>query len=288
MTVSALIAHDRLTVAATATCYPSVGTIVPATSQSAAAVSQAAGDRRIAAKVLELIEAGSPAQEAVEQAVDRFPAPETRQVAAITVEGGVGHLTGAEALPARGVLAAQNALVCGNMLEAGTLEAGLSAMLQTPESSGPLRAITALESAFEAGGDLRGAISSAVRARGATVHHGVPVGLEQLEVRIDWSAAPVTDLRAALTQKLSYLLVENLSDPTAPLPSGLEDKEGVETLAWKMLDEDPDGSAAVLLCLNVISGKLQEVRAGRALAEKLARQRPGPGCTQKTVDLLWN
>lgn len=138
--------------------------------------------------VLQAMGNGIPASEAVNQVVSADRGRQYRQLAAIDPDGGVGHFTGDQNLPARGVCPFQDGIAAGNTLVA---EAVLETMVSEFSASTGLfseRLLAALSAAQDVGGDSRGLLSAALLV--------VSRDNSPLTLRIDYSKDPIADLNS--------------------------------------------------------------------------------------------
>lgn len=286
MTISILSATSELSLAATSTCHPGVGGIVPVAGRSGSVASQASGSRDIALHTMSGLDLGLSPTEAVSRALEGDTHRGSRQVMAAGRDGESFGYTGDEVLPHFGTAKIRTGIIGGNMLELEALEAAEDSLKGSADQPVPA-ALEALRAAFKAGGDARGNISSALAACGTIQHHGIDLGVDDLTVRIDWAEDPVEALHRAVNQKLSYLVVDKLADTSENLPDHLDSVEAFADLCWSMLGTDPDGSAAVLVCRKVLADRMGHVEEGFQLSRELVINRPGPGCNRRTLGLLW-
>jgi uncharacterized Ntn-hydrolase superfamily protein len=152
---------------------------------------------------LDLIERGLPAQEALDKLVADDPDADIRQVAYLDTAGGVAHHTGARCVGSCGGLADGPVVAVGNMLDNdGVLPAVVEAY---QGASGDLadRLLAGLAAGDEAGGDVRGRMSAALRVvageRPAESWQGTLVDL-----RVDVDPDPVGRLRESLRYHRAY------------------------------------------------------------------------------------
>lgn len=136
--------------------------------------------------VLAFMRSGASAQAAVDRVTGADRGRAERQLAALDPQGGTGHFTGENSIPAAGARSARHVIVAGNLLAADSvLDCCLSGFL---EARGPLdrRLLDALDAAFQAGGDSRGLLSAAL----------LVVGRKQapLSLRVDHSETPLAAL----------------------------------------------------------------------------------------------
>ncbi|MHC0053489.1 DUF1028 domain-containing protein [Actibacterium sp. D379-3] len=142
--------------------------------------------------VLERMQRGHSAPEAVAATVRPDTGRDFRQLAALDPAGGTAAFTGAQSLPACGEHRAPGVIVTGNMLtSASVLDAVLAGYLS---ASGDFaeRLLCALDAGEAAGSDSRGLLSAALLIVGTDI--------APLTLRIDHSETPLTQLRALLGQ----------------------------------------------------------------------------------------
>ncbi|MGR3757536.1 MAG: DUF1028 domain-containing protein [Tranquillimonas sp.] len=137
-------------------------------------------------RVLDRMRAGLTAADAVSEIVGADAGRAHRQLAALDLQGGTGHFTGAASVPASGARQAPSVIVTGNLLSGeDVLDACLGAYLAGCGTMAE-RFVAALGAAAKAGGDSRGLLSAAL----LTVSRHAP----PLDLRIDYSETPLQDL----------------------------------------------------------------------------------------------
>ncbi|SEE68530.1 DUF1028 domain-containing protein [Jiangella alba] len=152
---------------------------------------------------LDLIERGTPAAEALDKLVADDPDSDIRQVAYLDTTGGVAHHTGARCVPSCGAVVDGSVVAVGNMLDNdGVLPAVVEAFRG---ADGDLadRLLAGLAAGDEAGGDVRGRMSAALRVvtgeRPADPWQGTVVDL-----RVDLDTDPVGRLAESLRIHRAY------------------------------------------------------------------------------------
>ncbi|MSU90785.1 DUF1028 domain-containing protein [Rhodobacteraceae bacterium 2CG4] len=136
--------------------------------------------------VLDRMRAGTSAPDAVAAVTAPDAGRAHRQLAALDPQGGTGHFTGADSIPAAAARTAPGVVVAGNLLSS---EAVLDACLQgflNAQGTMPERLLAALRAASDAGGDSRGLLSAALLVVGRAA--------PPLTLRIDHSDTPLADL----------------------------------------------------------------------------------------------
>ena len=183
---------------ATATAGPTVGALVPhLRAGQAAMATQAMTNPYLAVDTLAAIPAVD-AEQALQGALAQDPESERRQAIVIDAQGRIGAWTGARCEDFAGHVVGENVAVAGNIL-AG--RAVLDAMLEAVSGPGVLaeRLYAALEAGNLAGGDKRGINSAALKVIRDQAY-------PEVDLRVDWSSDPITDLSAliARTRRGSY------------------------------------------------------------------------------------
>ena len=113
-------------------------------------------------EVLALMREGRPAAEAVAVVTGQDLGRGHRQLAALDPQGGTGHFTGRESIPACGAAEAEQAVAAGNLLGTeGVPEAVLAGFAQATGAFSE-RLLAALRAGHAAGGDSRGLLSAAL------------------------------------------------------------------------------------------------------------------------------
>lgn len=113
-------------------------------------------------EVLALMRGGRVAAEAVAEITGKDPGRGHRQLAALDVQGGTGHFTGAESIPVWGAAKADQAVAAGNLLSAEGVPEAILAGFAGAAGSFSSRLLAALRAGQAAGGDSRGLLSAAL------------------------------------------------------------------------------------------------------------------------------
>ncbi|MDX6742305.1 DUF1028 domain-containing protein [Actinocorallia sp. A-T 12471] len=176
---------------ATATSDMAVGARVPwVRSGTGAVVTQHRTDPRLGPRMLDILDAGATAEDAVRATVGSTPDADWRQLAAIGARGPAAAYTGAriDASAATTVLADDHAVV-GNILAAPGVGPAVSAAFRAdPSAELAERLVSALEAGLEAGGETDPLRSAALLVHGA---QRFPL----VDLRVDDHAEPLTELR---------------------------------------------------------------------------------------------
>jgi uncharacterized Ntn-hydrolase superfamily protein len=147
-------------------------------------------DPRLGPRGLELLRAGRSAQETIEALVASTPHARWRQLAVLDVSGNTAAFSGERIRPEMSEAPAQDACAIGNILANARVP---PAMLRGFQSDAELplaeRLLVALESGLAAGGEHQPVRSA----------HLLVVGEDEfplIDLRIDWHAQPIAELRA--------------------------------------------------------------------------------------------
>jgi uncharacterized Ntn-hydrolase superfamily protein len=147
-------------------------------------------DPRLGPKGLDLLEAGTPAPEAMQKLMADAPHKEFRQVIMVDAAGRTAHWTGAKALGTGGVAVGRDCVSGGNLLKHSDVPRALvESFERNSESALPDRLVAALEAGLAAGGEA-GPVHS---ANMIVVHQQFwPL----VDLRVDWADAdPIGALR---------------------------------------------------------------------------------------------
>lgn len=172
------------------TAVPAVGSICPFVKSGVGAVStQSWVNPYLALEALRLIEAGNPAQQALDAVMAADDAKDLRQIGVVDHRGGAAAWSGTQCTPWFGHVVAENFAVQGNMLTGANVVESMAAAMRASEGFDLAeRLMLALEAGEAAGGDKRGRQSAALR-----VHEREDYPL--LDLRVDEHAHPVSELR---------------------------------------------------------------------------------------------
>lgn len=175
--------------AAVASKLPCVGShCIGMRSGIGAVVTQAWTNPAICDRLLDRLAAGEPAPRALELTMAEEVDAEMRQVAAVDRHGGAAAFTGAETEPWMGHRVGDGWSVQGNMLAGRrVLEAMAASIDGSAERALAERLILALETGRDAGGDLRGDRSAALKVMGLEVYPLV-------DLRVDDHDHPIEEL----------------------------------------------------------------------------------------------
>ncbi|MTD26735.1 DUF1028 domain-containing protein [Erwinia sorbitola] len=181
--------------AATATGGPAVGALViHGRSRTGAIATQALTNPLYGSRGLELLTAGLTAQQTLHLLLKEDDERERRQLLIIDNAGETAHWSGSLCGRWFSSLAGSQLAVAGNMLVS---EQVLSAMQQAYENALDLpladRMLAALNAAQDAGGDERGIRSAALQVWDRRAY-------ADIDLRVDWSDAPLEQLAEVLEQ----------------------------------------------------------------------------------------
>ncbi len=148
-------------------------------------------DPHLATLVLDAMEAGQPAAEAVAAVVDGRENIDYRQLTAVDAQGRTGHFTGANILGTNAVAEAPDCVAAGNLLSSTAVAKGIvDGFHAKPDAHLAERLLTALEGGLAAGGE-EGPVHSAA----LIVADRMPFYL--VDLRVDWEDDyPIAKLRS--------------------------------------------------------------------------------------------
>lgn len=153
-----------------------------------AAASQNITDPRLGVRILDLLQAGHSASEAVERVAAEAPGREFRQLAAVDARGETGAYSGARTLGTHAVAHGEGAVAAGNLLAGeGVVAAMLCAFEQNAGQHLGDRLIAGLTAGLAAGGEV-----GPVRSAGLLLAERVEWAVADL--RVDWDDAPIARL----------------------------------------------------------------------------------------------
>jgi len=157
-----------------------------------AALSQNVTDPRLGPRMLDMLEAGVPAAEAVAAAAASTEHAEHRQLALIDAQGRSAHRSGSEALGVHAAASGVDCVSAGNLLDNGGVPAAMVGAFEA--SSGLLaeRLIGAMAAAIDAGGE-----AGSLHSLGLLVAGDGADGVDWpvIDLRIDWSDRPLAAMR---------------------------------------------------------------------------------------------
>ena len=171
--------------------------------------------------VLDRLQAGAGAEEALRAALDADALARVRQVGVADTRGGIAVHTGEDCIPEAGHATGPDHACQSNMMARATVPAAMSAAFERAEGDLGERLMVALEGAEAEGGDVRGRQSAAIVVAPAA---GEPWQL-RIDLRVEDHADPVGELRRLLQLQRAYglageadeLMGEGRYDEAAPL-----------------------------------------------------------------------
>lgn len=199
--------------AATATGGPAVGALVLHGASYAGAIATQAMTNPIAGlRGIEHLQHGLFASSCLNRLLTEDETPERRQWVIIDHAGNSADWTGQACLPWCGSLSEKNVAIAGNMLVG---EQVIDAMYQCYQKNRGLeladRLLLAMQAGAKSGGDYRGIRSAALKIWSNRQY-------ADIDIRCDWSEAPLTKLEIILQQ----VRAEDYADFFAQIPTGNE------------------------------------------------------------------
>jgi len=172
-------------------------------------------------RVLDRLQAGATAEEALRAALGADPLARVRQVGVADTRGGIAVHTGDDCIREAAHATGPDHACQANMMARATVPAAMSAAFERAEGDLAERLIVALEGAEAEGGDVRGRQSAAIVVAPAA---GEPWQL-RIDLRVEDHADPVAELRRLLHLQRAYglageadeLMGEGRYDEAAPL-----------------------------------------------------------------------
>ncbi|HKO34629.1 MAG TPA: DUF1028 domain-containing protein [Candidatus Limnocylindria bacterium] len=165
---------------------------------------------------LELLRAGSSAEQTVAALLASDENAQVRQLGVVDTEGRAAAHTGSETIPAAGHLVRDGFTVQGNLLRNDTCWPAMATAYEEGLAEGaPFveRLLRAMEAAEAEGGDVRGRQSAALMVVDAQLHprawrgHGLV-----MDMRIEDHPDPVPELRRIVTLQLAYDMLDDDGD----------------------------------------------------------------------------
>lgn len=178
--------------------------------------SQNITDPRLGTALLDRLQAGYSAQEAIDAVVQESPAVDYRQLVVLDAKGGSAVFSGAHTLGVFGEGRSPRSVAAGNMLADPAVAQALCDGFEATSGELELRLMAALRSAEAAGGE-----AGPVRSAGISVVSGH--GWRDTDLRVDWHHDPIAELEQLLQvwlpQREDYV-VRGL-DPAASVGYGV-------------------------------------------------------------------
>jgi uncharacterized Ntn-hydrolase superfamily protein len=152
---------------------------------------------------LDLMRAGTPAPDALQELLTKDPGSQSRQVAMVDAFGRAAAHTGERCLAGAGHVVGDEYSVQANMMLNDTVPDAMSRAFEAAEGGLVSRLLAALEAAEGEGGDIRGRQSAAILVVGAEPGAHAAAGTV-LELRIEDHPEPLTELRRLVEVKRAY------------------------------------------------------------------------------------
>jgi uncharacterized Ntn-hydrolase superfamily protein len=220
-----IIARDAATGAfgvAIATRFFAAGALCPHGESGVGALStQALVNPHYGPRCLELLRAGVPAPEVVQQVTAPDDGRDHRQLHVIDAAGGIGQYTGAQCIDWCGTVAGDGYSVAGNMLANEHVIRETARAFEQSRRPFAERLIAALEAGEAAGGDKRGKQSAALLVYGTEEY-------PDLSLRVDDHAEPLVELRRLYNESRRIYAPYKRFMPTRANPSGVWDRAVIE------------------------------------------------------------
>jgi uncharacterized Ntn-hydrolase superfamily protein len=234
-----------------------VGPVVPWLEAGVGAVAtQASVNTAFGPIGLELLRAGSSAEQTVAALIAGDENPQVRQIGVVDAEGRAAAHTGSETIPAAGHLVREGFTVQGNLLLSDTCWPAMAEAYEAGLAEGaPFfeRLLRAMEAAEREGGDVRGRQSAAIIVVDAERHarswrgHGLV-----MDMRIEDHPDPVPELRRIVTLQIAYDMLDDDGDEAKAGKSSEERyaevrriaPEAYELVFWTALEMAKQGDLA--------------------------------------------
>ena len=210
---------------------------MPLVHPPAPSITQAFADRGYGPRGLTLLREGLPAADVLERLVRADPGREARQVAIVGAEGRVAVHTGRACIAAAGHHTGAGYSVQGNMLRSDAVWQAMPDAFERAEGDLAERLLAALEAAEEAGGDVRGRQSAALRVVSGK-RSEEPWNEVTVDLRVDDHPEPLVELRRLLRIQRAYDRMARGREAVA----GGRLEEGIEEFlaAQKLYPENPE------------------------------------------------
>ncbi|PRB35087.1 fimbrial assembly protein FimA [Arthrobacter sp. MYb23] len=153
--------------------------------------SQNITDPRLGTALLNRLQAGYSAQEAIDAVVQESPAVDYRQLVVLDANGGSAVFSGAHTLGVFGEGRGANSVSAGNMLAHPGVAQVLCDAFEASAGELEVRLMAALRAAIAAGGE-----AGPVRSAGLSVVSGH--GWRDTDLRVDWHDHPIEELEKLL------------------------------------------------------------------------------------------
>lgn len=182
--------------------------------------SQNITDPRLGTALLDRLQSGYSAQEAIDAVVQESPSVDYRQLVVLDASGGSAVFSGAHTLGVWGEGRGASSVAAGNMLAHHGVAQALCDAFEASAGELEVRLMAALRAAEAAGGE-----AGPVRSAGISVVSGH--GWRDTDLRVDWHDHPIAELEELLNvwlpQRQDYV-VRGL-DPAASVSYGVAGDE---------------------------------------------------------------
>ncbi|MFJ4208849.1 DUF1028 domain-containing protein [Paenarthrobacter sp. NPDC089675] len=149
--------------------------------------SQNITDPRLGTALLDRLQAGYSAQEALTAVVHESPAVDYRQLVVLDARGGAAVFSGTHTLGVFGEGRGASSVSAGNMLGDPAVAQALCDAFEASDAELEVRLLAALRAALAAGGE-----AGPVRSAGISVVSGH--GWRDTDLRVDWNDDPIAEL----------------------------------------------------------------------------------------------
>ncbi len=157
-----------------------------------AVTSQNVTDPTLGPKILDLLESGLGAQEALDRALDGYETARFRQLAVVDAAGSIGHFSGEGTLGTHDVVVGDQVVAAGNLLSSPEVPQRMVDAFSATEGELELKLLAGLAAGEKAGGEM-----GEVHSCGLSVVHDA--GWRVTDVRVDWADGPIQQMGEILT-----------------------------------------------------------------------------------------
>ncbi len=202
--IVALDPGKRFVGVATVSGSVAVGSRVPWARYGVGAVAtQAYTNPALGPRILELLEQGLNAEEALRKAIEEDPEPELRQVAVIGFDGSKAVFNGSSIPAEYGSYVGEYCVCIANLVKSPRIAEAMcrrfDEVVHVVEFHEAL--LRALEEGAKLGGDLRGDRSAAMLVCGSTVYGKLYDKV--IDARVDYSTNPIKELRKVIEMMIA-------------------------------------------------------------------------------------
>ncbi|OAV62624.1 DUF1028 domain-containing protein [Enteractinococcus helveticum] len=172
---------------------PSVGArCIHLRSEVGAVASQNVTDPRLGSAILDLLEQGANASQALETVLADYPTKDFRQLSVVDSEGATAHHSGKGTLGAHKVVVGDQVVAAGNLLSSEVVPDKMVEAFNATEGELEEKLLAGLSAGEQAGGE-----EGEVRSAGLAVVHNV--GWRVTDLRVDEAPCPIDELGRILT-----------------------------------------------------------------------------------------